>query len=310
MRSSDIFKEYVWLVKTIWQARRITLEELSRKWQACDLSYGKPMSRSTFNRHRKAVEDIFGILIECDRSAGNLYYITNTDDVEDNSVTSWLASTLATDCIISEYRSVHNRILLEPVPYAGKTLQTIIEAIKYNRKVELIYQAYGKTAKQYLLAPYCIRLFKQRWYMLGYFTDKNGKAKYRLFSFDRMVKAELSEQSFRMDKNFDCKAFFSEYYGIMTDDSVKCQRIVIRAHGAEAYYLHDLPLHHSQREIKSTDSATDFELYLRPTPDFLAAVFSRAGRVEILSPKELKDEQAEWSKNMLERINSNMASQS
>jgi hypothetical protein len=31
------------------------------------MSEGAPLSRTTFNRHKDAIEDIFGIYIDCDR---------------------------------------------------------------------------------------------------------------------------------------------------------------------------------------------------------------------------------------------------
>ena len=39
------------------------------------MSGGVELARSTFNRHKMAIEDIFGIRIECDRSYGYKYYI-------------------------------------------------------------------------------------------------------------------------------------------------------------------------------------------------------------------------------------------
>ena len=295
MRSSDIFREYVWLVETIWQAGKITLDELSRRWERSKLNNGSPMPRSTFNRHRSAVQDIFGIDIECDRSNGNFYYISNADSL--SSVMNWMVSSLAVNNMITESRSIQNRILLEPVPFAGETLQTLIEAMKENHRVELTYQGYGKPERDYIIEPYCIRLFKQRWYLLGHFDDK-----FRLFSFDRIVSVKVSDLQFKMPKDFDCESYFDEYLGMMTDSRVKPERVIIRAHGQERYYLRDLPLHHTQHEIGSTKDTVDFELYLRPTTDFLAAIFSRVGMVEIISPKHLKEELLGWSRAMLTRL--------
>lgn len=295
MRSSDIFREYVWLVETIWQAGKITLDELSHRWERSKLNNGSPMPRSTFNRHRSAVQDIFGIDIECDRSNGNVYYIANADSL--SSVMNWMVSSLAVNNMITESRSIQKRILLEPVPFAGETLQTLIEAMKENHRVELTYQGYGKPERDYIIEPYCIRLFKQRWYLLGHFDDK-----FRLFSFDRIVSVKVSDLQFKMPKDFDCESYFDEYFGMMTDSRVKPERVIIRAHGQERYYLRDLPLHHTQHEIGSTKDTVDFELYVRPTTDFLAAIFSRVGMVEIISPKHLKEELLGWSRAMLTRL--------
>lgn len=63
MKSYALFQEYIWLVNTIHRAGRITLEDINRKWVGTDMSEGLPMVRSTFNRHKDAIQDMFGIYL-------------------------------------------------------------------------------------------------------------------------------------------------------------------------------------------------------------------------------------------------------
>lgn len=71
MKTYDVFKEYIWLVNTIRKAKRISLAEINDKWRDVDMSGGVDFARATFNRHKDAIQDIFGIYIECDRKNGN-----------------------------------------------------------------------------------------------------------------------------------------------------------------------------------------------------------------------------------------------
>ena len=48
MKTYNKFKEYIWLVNTIRQARRITFEEINEKWLNTDMSEGVELPRSTF----------------------------------------------------------------------------------------------------------------------------------------------------------------------------------------------------------------------------------------------------------------------
>jgi hypothetical protein len=100
----------------------------------------------------------------------------------------------------------------------------------------------------------------------------------------------LQKEKFKMDKNFDAIAYFSESYGVMVDHRVNTERIVLRAYGLEPYYLRDLPLHHSQREIRTTDEYCDFELRLKPTSDFKGKLLQRAEWIEVLEPQSLIDD--------------------
>ena len=59
MTVSSLFKEYIWLVNTIKRARRITFAEIQEKWLDTEMSGGVEFARSTFNRHKDAIQDIF-----------------------------------------------------------------------------------------------------------------------------------------------------------------------------------------------------------------------------------------------------------
>ena len=114
MKAAVLFKQYVWLVDTIRRERRISLADLSNRWSRTELSEGAALSRTTFNRHRAAVEEIFGITIGCD--ADNRYYIVDSDLIHSDTVQEWMISTLTVSNIVGEARGLHNRILLESIP--------------------------------------------------------------------------------------------------------------------------------------------------------------------------------------------------
>ena len=90
MKSYALFKEYIWLVNTINFAGKITLEDINRKWVETDMSEGLPIVRSTFNRHKDAIQDIFGIDIECDKRDGFKYYIGNSEVLKEESIQNWM----------------------------------------------------------------------------------------------------------------------------------------------------------------------------------------------------------------------------
>lgn len=288
MTTPGQFKEYIWLVNTIYKARKISLKDINEQWLQTEMSEGVEINRTTFYRHRCAIEDIFGVYIDCDRKAGNKYFIGNREVLHEDSVQNWMLTTLSVSNLLSESMSLNDRILLESVPSGGGMLETVIKAMKESRKLSFSYQKYGKQQPDAdrEVSPYCVKLFRQRWYVLG--PIANGEM--RLFSLDRMGDVTLQKEKFKMDKNFDAIAYFSESYGVMVDHRVNTERIVLRAYGLEPYYLRDLPLHHSQREIRTTDEYCDFELRLKPTSDFKGKLLQRAEWIEVLKPQSLIDD--------------------
>ncbi len=286
MRYQTLFKEYVWLVNTIARYRRITLEEINRKWLETEMSEGVKLSRSTFNRHRDAIEDIFGVYIECDRRDGFKYYIGNSEELEKDTIQNWMLSTMTVNNLLSEHKSLHNRVLLEAVPSSDEHLSILMEAMRKNVKVKIFYQKYSsEPGKERVVSPYCVKLYRRRWYVLT--GIENGEM--RLFSLDRILQIESTGEKFKLPKDFDAEDYFKDVIGVMRDDDIPLQRIVIRAYEREKFYLRDLPLHSSQKEIAEKDNYADFEYRLVPTSDFIRQLMSRGGLQRVLEPQWLAD---------------------
>lgn len=285
------FKEYIWLVNIIHQAGRITLAEINRRWVLTEMSGGVEMTRTTFYRHKNAIEDIFGIFIDCDKKNGYKYYIGNEYVLREDSVQNWMLSTMSVGNILSESQSLNNRILLEHVPSGGKKLQQVTKAMKESRMVSLTYRRYGSPDNgTYTLAPYCVKLFHQRWYLLA----KNPKGHMRVFAIDRILKIKILEEKFKIDEDFEACEFFADCYGVVVNSDKQVEHIVLRAYGREAYALLDLPIHHSQQEIKRTEDYTDIEVRLRPSDDFIAHILSRGPWLQVMSPQWLVEEVKGW----------------
>jgi len=284
MKTPELFKEYIWLLNTIHQAGKMSFADINKKWLCTEMSGGVDISRTTFNRHKDAIEDIFGIIIDCDKKDGFKYYIANKSVLHEDTIQNWMLSSLTVHTAVQEGVSLQKRILLENVPSGYKYLQSILEAMKANRCVSFTYQKYNDAeVKTYAEAePYCLKLYKQRWYMLT-----KVKQTFRIFSLDRIKHLEILIQSFQLDKDFDAEDYFHDYFGVFRDERIPPQEIVIRASKAERPYLRDLPLHHSQREIATTDEYSDFSYYISPTDDFIGEILRKKDRLYVISPIEL-----------------------
>lgn len=290
MKTYALFQEYIWLVNTIHRFGRLSLDEINRRWLDTELSEGVPIARSTFNRHRDAILDMFGIIIDCDKKDGFRYYIDNEEVLEEDSIQNWMLSTLSVNSILSESKAVQKRILLESIPSDGEDLHKFIEAMKRGVRVKVNYRRYGGQGygSPMKLDPFFVRLFNKRWYALVKFPEPTG----RLFTlaFDRIISLDVTDEKFDYPKDFDPATWFRDSYGIVRDQEVPVETVVLRAFGKEANYLRDLPLHHSQKEVETADAYSDFSLTLRPTADFFSPLLSRGVAIKVLEPQWLADE--------------------
>lgn len=290
MKSHTLFQQCIWLVDTIHRAGRLSLEEINRRWVETEMSEGMPIARSTFNRHRDAILDMFGIIIDCDRKDGFRYFIDNEEVLEEESIQNWMLSTLSVNSLLAESKGVHDRIVLESVPSDGENLHKFIDAMKRGVRVLVDYRRYGAESygKPMLLDPCFVRLFGKRWYALVKFPEPT--ANLFTLAFDRIVSLEVTDDKFNYDKDFDPVGWFRDCYGIVRDPEVPVEKVVIRAFGRERDYLRDLPLHHSQREVGAGEGYVDFELTLRPTADFFSPLLSRGAAIRVLEPAWLAEE--------------------
>ena len=119
------------------------------------------------------------------------------------------------------------------------------------------------------------------------------------FSLDWIESIEILQTKYTIDKNFDVEVYFNDCFGIMVDGSLKAERVVLRAYGLTPYYLRDLPMHHSQKEIKRTEEYTDFEYKLRPAEDFIEHLLSLSTRVRVIEPVWLAREMQQRLKDAL-----------
>ena len=292
-------QKYTWLIETIRRAGKISHRDLSDKWERCtDLSDCKPLHRATFNRWRDAIFSQFGIIIDCQRVGGYLYFIANPEDIDEDELKKWMLDSFAVGNLIGENLSLKDRIVVDQIPSGRDHLTTILEAMKQNCVVNIEYKAfvYSRSFK-IPVEPYCVKLHENRWYMLGHNLSKDT---IRLYGLDRIESVEITDKEYRLPKGFSASEFFYNYFGIVADARIKPERIVLRADKNHTPYLKSLPLHHSQRLIEDNGVYADFELYLAPTYDFVMKLLQVGAMIEVISPLSLRKTMKGWISDMNE----------
>lgn len=290
------FREYVWLVNTIHKAGKISFAEINERWLETYMSEGVEMSRSSFLRHKNAIEEIFGIFIECDTHNDYKYYIGNAHVLENESIQNWMLSTMSVSSMVSESFALQDRILIQSIPFEGEWLEMVIDAMKKNVKIAIDYKRYVTgEVRHHVFDPYALKMHERRWYILAHFhrqaeDDKPGGDFFGTFSLDRIKHMELTDEKFTIDKDFNASEYFHDCFGIVQGDGTPCMKIRLRAYDLERFYIRDLPVHSSQRIIEETDDYTDFELQMRPTLDFSTFLLSKGNRLEVIEPEWLAQE--------------------
>jgi predicted DNA-binding transcriptional regulator YafY len=243
---------------------------------------------------------MFGINIVNENRGEYRYYIENVEDISKNGLRSWLYNTFCVSNALANSQSIKDRILLEFVPSGQKYLQPIIEAMKENRVVNITYHSYWKDEENnFDVQPYCVKLFRQRWYMVArstytYYYEKGP----RIYSLDRIQHLHTTDETFELPKDWSAEEYFDGCFGIIADQRIKPQDVRLKVSAGQANYIRDLKIHDSQEEIEKNEEYSIFKYHLRPSFDFMQEILWNGEDMEVLEPEWLRKEMAGKIKRM------------
>ena len=291
--AKNFFKRYIWLVDLINRRKYVSFKEISEAWMRSPLNdTGDPLSERTFFNHKDAIAGMFGIEILNDRSLG--FYIGRSD-VGSDETSDWMLHTLCLNNVLHENADMKDRILMEKIPSSERFLTDIISAMRDFRVISLCYQGFRHPEPFcFNVRPYCVKYFKQRWYLLG-----DSDLGLRIYSLDRFVDMEELEEHFEIPKGFDAEEYFGNYFGVIIGEEP--EDVKIRVVPDQVKYFRTLPLHGSQRETVQEDGSSVFSYHIAPTFDFVQEILSHGADVEVLEPAELRESIADNVAGMASR---------
>ncbi len=289
----------IWLLNTLLQSRGLSLEELNERWQKSCLGDGSRLSRTTFNTHCNVLSDMFGITIQCEHHHPYRYSVRSRSALHGNRMHQWLINAFSLSNMIEAGHNMQERILLEDIPHGSEYLQTIIEAMQQGREIFVEHQKFGSEKTIQHLQPYAMKAHRQRWYVVGYIHEHGA---IRTIALDRVLSMDLTDEKYTVPRDFDAEEYYAHSIGIYVRQGEQPQKVLLRAYGVNVNYLRSLPLHHSQREVKTcTGEYSDFQYTLCLTPDLTNEILSMGEMAEVLQPESLRTAIRERFKASLKR---------
>ena len=286
---TELLQKYIWLVQTFIRAgeKGLSLEEISAKWED---RFDSAYSRRTFNNHREAVEDVFGIRIDCNRST-NRYFVEYSEDVSDEDAErAWLINTFTVNNMLSLGKErLSGRVSVEDIPSGHNHLTSVMEAMTEGHVIRISYLKYTSSkAEIYTLRPYAVKEFAKRWYIIGYCLEREAL---RVYGLDRVHSLDILEERFEMEKGFDVDELFATSFGIYLPEEA-AKTITFRTSATEAKYLRDLPIHSSQEEVSSDGRTVTFSIFVCPNRNLIMEFCKYGDRMEVLSPESIRNQVA------------------
>ena len=281
-----LFECYIWLLNTIARGP-ISRAAIDEKWAHSSVNDYKQdyIPESNFHRWKDTIQSLFDVHIRC--NSNNEYYIKEAADLRGADMRTRLLNLMSVNSLLKDSKELSSQILFEPVPAGEQFLSPIIEALRDKTAIEMTYQGFGKPhPSTFVVEPYCLKMFKQRWYLLAYSPDLD---KMLIYSLDRIHAIDPTKQKYELPKDFDAERYFKDTYGV-TGIGEKPEEIKICIDAMQANYLRTLPLHASQEEIERNDDYSIFRYYMVPSYEFLQELRKYGSEVEVLSPESVRAE--------------------
>jgi len=178
-------------------------------------------------------------------------------------------------------------------PVKNEIWQTIIDAMKENRLISFDYKGiWDSDYKHRLVRPYQLLFDTGVWYIYGLSEERSS---IRFFSLSRIKNITLTNEHFKLPKNFDyCSKNNDSYFGIYLGDK-KDYKIAFASNASAEIQERKWAV---DQKIKARENNTGIIIEFSSTQfdKVLSWVLSFGMSVRPIEPQELVDE---WKKNIL-----------
>ena len=295
---SELIDNSSWLVQTFIDAGPggLSLPEIADRWTS---RYGgEDYPRRSFNNHREAVAEVFGIEIACNRSTNRYYIDAGESAVDKRQSVDWLVNTFTVNNLLTLSKErLSGRVSVEDIPSGQKWLVSVMQSMLDNTEMELHYRKYMSNDEEVRhIRPYAVKEFAKRWYIVAYSEEASAL---RVYAMDRILALKPTGEKFKMPKGFQVDDLFESSYGIYLPEGEEPVLVKLRTTLREAAYLQDLPLHPSQVFLGTEGDFCLFALRVIPNPNFIMELIKHGKRLEILEPESLREQVKQELRNAL-----------
>lgn len=159
---SKAYLRYIWLLDTICQSKYpLTFEDIVKRWDGSPYAYMGGLSIRTFHEHCKGIEEMFGVIIECDKSKGYMYYVKNPEVLIQNPYAQLLLRKYSVPQDFSTFNMMRDRILLEEIPHGTGYFDSVVESMRTNTEFIIDHQRYEEQRETLTMQPYALKVYNK-----------------------------------------------------------------------------------------------------------------------------------------------------
>lgn len=244
--------------------------------------YNFNISKRTFQRDLDDIRSLYNIDIQFDFS-GKVYFI---DFEEQPDVNERILEAFDTFNALNLADRLSNHIHFEKRrPQGTENLYGLLHAIKNQLQIKFTYYKYwDDELTNRNAAPYALKEFRNRWYILANDLKDN---QVKSFALDRLSDLEITKRKFQFPNDFNVTDHYKHCFGIMSPNAEKPQEVILSFDHNQGQYIKSLPLHESQQILIDNEEELRIKLTLFITHDFFMELLSYGKNLKVIEPESL-----------------------
>jgi proteasome accessory factor B len=277
------FKRYLYVIDRL-RSRPCSFIELQEhvmhKLEQDDIDTSFEYAIRTFERDKKDIETLFGIVIKYERK--DKTYAIDEDEIEDQSITRMIDA-FSIHHALQEGNKLSPSVFLEKRKSLGtEHIYGIIHAIQNLYLLEFTHQKHWEdSSTQRKVKPIAIKESQQRWYLVA-LDKKDGIVK--TFGLDRITDLKITDTKFK-PISYNVEKEFKHALGVET--YAPAEKVVFEFSNKQGNYIKTFPLHESQRIVEETNDTVLLEIYIHTTNDIIMELLKYGRNVKVVAPKSL-----------------------
>lgn len=165
-----------------------------------------------------------------------------------------------------------------------KHLSSLIDHTVNHQPLNIIYQPYGKEEEEYLIHPYYIKEYNNRWFLFGLLSGKNWLM---TMALDRILSFSVANVRFTPNDSIDFSTYFDDVVGVTVPKNKEVEEVVLRFSGNRLNYVNSKPIHKSQKQVEGYDD--EIVIKVKVNNELYQQIFSFIPDVEVVSPQWLRE---------------------
>ena len=200
--------------------------------------------------------------------------------------------------IAAQFKSDDSYLEFEKLEgYSGLTwIFPLLDYIKHKSTVRIYYHSFSEGKDIWMiLSPYKLKEYNNRWYLIGW---SKGLNKIVNLGLERIKEIQDSISEFYA-KPPNIEEYYRRVIGITVDNDKKIEKIIFSMTKAAARYMSSKPIHHSLKQLDTTDTFVKYEIYVIPNFELDSKLLSFGDSLEVIAPEWYRNHMIARIKNMI-----------